>query len=211
MEYVILHNDIDKIYIDLLVRWENIQNKISEYGAFDFAAKKNDRYVVAGEKLSVKEIKELKMLAVGKYPELYMKYPDVVVSNGDIAVLTEEILGYVEDKTSAKWDFLKYFDYFYIEDGEYWDRGNVNCLMLKMYDYDYASYYMNDYNKSNSAASNDKSQLQENGIWDGYVVNRTDGRFFMFKGKRIYFTDILKLKCIPIETKNIYHYKMTKD
>ena len=110
MEYVILHNDIDKIYIDMLVRWENIQNKISEYGAFDFAAKKNDRYVVAGEKLSVKEIKELKMLAVGKYPELYMKYPDVVVSNGDIAVLTEEILGYVEDKTSAKWDFLKYFD-----------------------------------------------------------------------------------------------------
>ena len=110
MEYVILHDDIDKYYIDLLVRWENIQNKISEYGAFDFAAKKNDRYVVAGEKLSVKEIKELEMLAVGKYPELYMKYPDVVVSNGDIAVLTEEILGYVEDKTSAKWDFLKYFD-----------------------------------------------------------------------------------------------------
>lgn len=116
---------------------------------------------------------------------------------------------YFKSKTLIE-DFLKYFDYFYIEDGEYWDSRNVNCLMLKMYDYDYA-YYMNDYIKSNSEASDNKSQLQENGIWDGYVVNRTDGRFFMFKGNRIYFTDILKLKCIPIETKNIYHYKMTKD
>lgn len=110
MDYVILHNDIDKYYIDLLVRWENIQNKISEYGAFDFSAKKNDRYVLAGEKLSVKEIKELKVIDMGCYPELYMKYPDVVINNSDITVLTEEILEYIEDKTSVKWDFLSYFD-----------------------------------------------------------------------------------------------------
>lgn len=110
MDYVIVHNDIDKYYIDLLVRWENIQNKISEYGAFDFSAKKNDRYVLAGEKLSVKEIKELKVIDMGCYPELYMKYPDVVINNSDITVLTEEILEYIEDKTSVKWDFLSYFD-----------------------------------------------------------------------------------------------------
>ena len=41
---------------------------------------------------------------------------------------------------------------------------------------------------------------------DGYVVNNEDGRYFMCN--KIYFTDILKLKCIPIKTKNIYHYKM---
>ncbi len=110
MDYVIVHNDIDKYYIDLLVRWENIQNKISEYGAFDFSAKKNDRYVLAGEKLSVKEVKELKVIDTGCYPELYLKYPDVVINNSDIAVLTEEILEYIEDKTSVKWDFLSYFD-----------------------------------------------------------------------------------------------------
>ena len=110
MDYVIVHNDIDKYYIDLLVRWENIQNKISEYGAFDFSAKKNDRYVLAGEKLSVKEVKELKVIDMGCYPELYLKYPDVVISNSDITVLTEEILEYIEDKTSVKWDFLSYFD-----------------------------------------------------------------------------------------------------
>lgn len=107
-------------------------------------------------------------------------------------------------------DFLKYFDYFYIEDGEYWDHGDINCLMLKMYDFDY-TYYMNDCIKSESDAASNKSQLQENGIWDGYIVNYNDGKYYMFKRNRIYFTDILKLKCIPIETKNIYHYKMTKD
>ena len=79
--------------------------------------------------------------------------------------------------------------------------------MLKMHGFNY-SYYMNDCIKN---AVNNKSQLQENGIWDGYVVNNNDGRFWMFKRNRIYFTDILKVKCIPIETKNIYHYKMTKD
>lgn len=107
-------------------------------------------------------------------------------------------------------DFLKYFDYFYIEDGEYWDSRDINCLMLKMHNFDY-SYYMNDYIKSESEAASSKSQLQENGIWDGYVVNKDDGEYYMFKDNRIYFTDILKLKYIPIETKNIYHYKMTKD
>ena len=108
-------------------------------------------------------------------------------------------------------DFLKYFDYFYIDEyGEYWDGQDIDCLMLKMYDFDY-SYYMNDCIKSESTAANNKSQLQENGIWDGYVVNNNDGRYWMFNRTKIYFTDILKLKCIPIETKNIYHYKMTKD
>lgn len=107
-------------------------------------------------------------------------------------------------------DFLKYFDYFYIDDGDYWDSERKICLMLKMYDFDY-SYYMNDCIKSNSIAALDKSQLQENGIWDGYVVNKADGEFYMFKRNRIYFTEILKMNCIPIETKNIYHYKMTKD
>ena len=82
--------------------------------------------------------------------------------------------------------------------------------MLKMYDYDYI-YYMNDYIKSESNITNGKSQLQENGIWDGYVVNDNDGKYYMYKHNRMYFTDILKLKCIPIETKNIYHYKMIKD
>ena len=105
---------------------------------------------------------------------------------------------------------MKYFDYFYIEDGEYWDSRDINCLMLKMHNFDY-SYYMNDYIKSESEAASSKSQLQENGIWDGYVVNKDDGEYYMFKDNRIYFTDILKLKYIPIETKNIYHYKMTKD
>lgn len=107
-------------------------------------------------------------------------------------------------------DFLKYFDYFYVENGKYWDREDINCLILKMHDFNY-SYYMNDYIKSNSEATNGKSQLQENGIWDGYVANNDNGRYYMFKHFRIYFTDILKLRCIPIETKNIYHYKMTKD
>ena len=107
-------------------------------------------------------------------------------------------------------DFLKYFDYFYIDDGEYWDGKYINCLMLKMHDFDY-SYYMNDCVKSESTVANNKSQLQENGIWDGYVVNNNDGQYWMYERRRIYFTDILKLKCIPIETKNIYHYKMTKD
>ena len=103
---------------------------------------------------------------------------------------------------------MKYFDYFYIEDGEYWDSRDINCLMLKMHNFDY-SYYMNDYIKSEPEAASSKSQLQENGIWDGYVVNNEDGKFFM--RNKIYFTDILKLKCIPIKTKNIYLYKMTKD
>jgi len=107
-------------------------------------------------------------------------------------------------------EFLKYFDYFYIEDGDYWNDGDKSCLKLKMYDYDY-SYYMNDCIKSESNATNGKSQLQDNGVWDGYVVNNNDGKYYMFERTRIYFTDILKLKCIPIETKNIYHYKMTKD
>ena len=107
-------------------------------------------------------------------------------------------------------DFLKYYDYFYIDGGEYWDGDNINCLILKMYDFDY-TYYMNDYIKSESKAASGKSQLQENGIWDGYVVNNVDGKYFMFERNIMYFTDILKLKCIPIETKNIYHYKMTKD
>lgn len=102
-------------------------------------------------------------------------------------------------------DFLKYFDCFYINNGEYWDGRYINCLMLKMHGFNY-SYYMNDCIKN---AVNNKSQLQENGIWDGYVVNNDDGRYFM--RNKIYFTDILKLKCIPIKTKNIYHYKMTKD
>ena len=105
-------------------------------------------------------------------------------------------------------DFLKYFDYFYINSGEYWDGRYISCLMLKMQGFVYA-YYMNDYSKSKSDIVNNKSQLQENGIWDGYVVNNEDGRYYM--RNKIYFTDILKLKCIPIETKNIYHYKMTKD
>ena len=104
-------------------------------------------------------------------------------------------------------DFLKYFDYFYINSGEYWDGRYINCLMLKMHGFDY-SYYMNDCIKN---AINNKSQLQENGIWDGYVVNKDDGEYYMFKDNRIYFTDILKLKYIPIKTKNIYLYKMTKD
>ena len=30
-------------------------------------------------------------------------------------------------------DFLKYFDYFYVNEGEYWDGRCVNCLMLKMH------------------------------------------------------------------------------
>lgn len=107
-------------------------------------------------------------------------------------------------------DFLKYFDYFYIKHGYYWNDGDRLCLKLKLYDYDY-SYYMNDCIKSESNIINNKSQLQENGIWDGYVVNNNDGKYFMFKEKRIYFTNILKLNCIPIETKNIYHYKMVKD
>ena len=102
-------------------------------------------------------------------------------------------------------DFLKYFDCFYINNGEYWDGRYINCLMLKMHGFNY-SYYMNDCIKN---AVNNKSQLQENGIWDGYVVNNDDGRYFM--RNKIYFTDILKLKCIPIKTKNIYHYKMTKE
>ena len=102
-------------------------------------------------------------------------------------------------------DFLKYFDCFYINNGEYWDGRYINCLMLKMHGFNY-SYYMNDCIKN---AVNNKSQLQENGIWDGYVVNNEDGRYFM--RNKIYFTDILKLKSIPIKTKNIYHYKMTKD
>ena len=102
-------------------------------------------------------------------------------------------------------DFLKYFDCFYINNGEYWDGRYINCLMLKMHGFNY-SYYMNDCIKN---AVNNKSQLQENGIWDGYVVNNDDGRYFM--RNKIYFTDILKLKCIPIKTKNIYLYKMTKD
>ncbi len=102
-------------------------------------------------------------------------------------------------------DFLKYFDCFYINNGEYWDDRYINCLMLKMHGFIH-SYYMNDCIKN---AVNDKSQLQENGIWDGYVVNNGDGRYFM--RNKIYFTDILKLKCIPVKTKNIYHYKMTKD
>ena len=102
-------------------------------------------------------------------------------------------------------DFLKYFDYFYINNGKYWDESYTNCLMLKMHGFDY-SYYMNDCIKN---AINNKSQLQENGIWDGYVVNNEDGKYFM--RNKIYFTDILKLKCIPIKTKNIYLYKMTKD
>ena len=106
-------------------------------------------------------------------------------------------------------DFLKYFDYFYIEHGKYWDNEDKFCLMMKMYDFDY-TYYMNDYVKSESGVASSKSQLQENGIWDGYVVNNNDGVYCMFKRNRIYFTDILKLKYIPIETKNIYHYKMTK-
>ena len=80
--------------------------------------------------------------------------------------------------------------------------------MLKMYGFDHL-YYMNDYIKSKSDAVNNKSQLQEGGIWDGYVVNNDDGRYYM--RNKIYFTDILKLKCIPIKTKNIYHYKMSKD
>lgn len=107
-------------------------------------------------------------------------------------------------------DFLKYFDYFYIEDGEYWDSRDINCLMLKMHNFDY-SYYMNDYIKSASKAASSKSQLQKNGIWDGYVANKDNGKYYMFERNIMYFTDILKLKCIPIETKNIYHYKMTKD
>lgn len=102
-------------------------------------------------------------------------------------------------------DFLKYFDCFYINNGEYWDGRYINCLMLKMHGFNY-SYYMNDCIKN---AVNNKSQLQENGIWDGYVVNNDDGRYFM--RNKIYFTDILKLKCIPIKTKNIYHYKMSKE
>ena len=102
-------------------------------------------------------------------------------------------------------DFLKYFDCFYINNGKYWDEIYINCLMLKMHGFDY-SYYMNDCIKN---AINNKSQLQENGIWDGYVVNNDDGKYFM--RNKIYFTDILKLKCIPIKTKNIYHYKMSKD
>ena len=102
-------------------------------------------------------------------------------------------------------DFLKYFDCFYINNGEYWDGRYINCLMLKMHGFNY-SYYMNDCIKN---AVNNKSQLQENGIWDGYVANNDDGRYFM--RNKMYFTDILKLKCIPIKTKNIYHYKMTKD
>ena len=105
-------------------------------------------------------------------------------------------------------DFLKYFDYFYINEGEYWDGRCVNCLMLKMHGFIH-SYYMNDYIKSKSDIVNNKSQLQEGGIWDGYVANNDDGRYYM--RNKIYFTDILKLKCIPIKTKNIYHYKMTKD
>ena len=80
--------------------------------------------------------------------------------------------------------------------------------MLKMHGFDY-SYYMNDYIKSKSDIVNNKSQLQEDGVWDGYVVNNDDGRYYM--RNKIYFTDILKLKWIPIKTKNIYHYKMTKD
>lgn len=107
-------------------------------------------------------------------------------------------------------DFLKYYDYFYIDDGEYWDEGYKNCLILKMDNFDY-SYYMNDCIKSDSAAVNNKSQLQYNGIWDGYVVNSNDGKYWMHRYNRIYFTEILKMNCIPIETKNIYHYKMTKD
>ena len=107
-------------------------------------------------------------------------------------------------------DFLKYFDYFRIEYGDYWDGEDVDCLILKIPGFDY-SYYMNDYIKSISNATNGKSQLQENGIWDGYVVNSNEGRYFMYERNRIYFTDILKLKFIPTETKNIYHYKMTKD
>lgn len=102
-------------------------------------------------------------------------------------------------------DFLKYFDCFYINNGEYWDGRYINCLMLKMHGFNY-SYYMNDCIKN---AVNNKSQLQEDGVWDGYVVNDDDGRYFM--RNKIYFMDILKLKCIPIKTKNIYHYKMSKD
>ena len=79
--------------------------------------------------------------------------------------------------------------------------------MLKMHGFVY-SYYMNDYIKSKSDIVNNKSQLQEDGVWDGYVVNNDDGRYYM--RNKIYFTDILKLKCIPIKTKNTYHYKMTK-
>ena len=105
-------------------------------------------------------------------------------------------------------DFLKYFDYFYVNEGEYWDGRCVNCLMLKMHGFVH-SYYMNDYIKSKSDIVNNKSQLQEDGVWDGYVVNNDDGRYYM--RNKIYFTDILKLKCIPIKTKNIYHYKMSKD
>ena len=105
-------------------------------------------------------------------------------------------------------DFLKYFDYFYVNEGEYWDGRCVNCLMLKMHGFVH-SYYMNDYIKSKSDIVNNKSQLQEGGIWDGYVANNDDGRYYM--RNKMYFTDILKLKCIPIKTKNIYHYKMSKD
>ena len=103
-------------------------------------------------------------------------------------------------------DFLKYFDYFYIEEGEYWDSGYKNCLKLKIHIFNH-SYYMNDYIKFDSVAIYNKSQLQENGIWDGYVVSDNDGLYYM--SNKIYFTDTLK--CIPIETKNTYYYKMLKD
>lgn len=107
-------------------------------------------------------------------------------------------------------DFLMHFDYFYIEDGDYWNDGEIKCLMLKIHDYNY-TYYMNDYIKSESNVTNNKSQLQEKGIWDGYVVNKEEGRYYIYERNKIYFTDILKLKYIPIETKNAYHYKMIKD
>ena len=107
-------------------------------------------------------------------------------------------------------DFLKYFDYFYIKHGTYWEGEEKLCLMLKLYNYDY-SYYMNDCIKSESKVTNGKSHLRKNGIWDGYVVNNNDGYYHLYEMNRIYFTDILKLNCIPIETKNIYHYKMIKD
>jgi len=108
-------------------------------------------------------------------------------------------------------DFLKYYDYFYIDDGEYWDEKYKSCLMLKMNNFGY-SYYMNDYIKSGSTDANyKKSQLQENGIWDGYVINKDAAVYYISERDKIYFTEILKINYIPIETKNIYHYKMTKD